>query len=284
MSLRDDIYALFPDAKDREKYLQVKCPFHKGGQERHPSMSIVIEEGYNGLHAGFCRCFTCDWQGSFTAVAEAFGLQYVPDDTVSLDRKTVAVVTKQRKTKKDVPYNYSEYLASRGIFEAVQKQFRTYARDDERKVYMPVFDRAGRYLYANARSTDVKAYFVEQGARKTLCCIEELDFTKPIAIVESQINAYTLWQAHYCRACATLGATNIESLEAIKKATGPFLLMFDGDDAGRTATKKALDLLGTYRCVIFNLPPNKDVNDIWKECNFDEDKFGEMMDSFKEEK
>lgn len=284
MSLREDVYSLFPEARDRGKYLQVKCPFHKGGQERHPSMSIVLEEGYNGLHAGFCRCFTCDWQGMFTAVAEAFGLQYIPDDKVTLDSKPVVAVTRRATLKKDVPYNYSEYLASRGIFDDVQHRFRVYDRPDEHKVYMPVFDRDGRYLYANARATDVKAFFVERGARKTLGCIEELDFAKPIAIVESQINAYTLWQAQYCRACATLGATNMESLQSIKKATGPFLLMFDGDEAGQRATEQAKSILGAYRCIIFNLPPHKDVNDVWKECGFDANKFGEVIDSFRQEK
>lgn len=284
MSLRDDVYALFPDAKDRGKYLQVRCPFHKGGQERHPSMSIVLESGYNNLPEGFATCFTCGWKGTFTAIAESFGLQYVPDNTVALDDRPVVAITRQATYKKDVPFAYSKYLESRGIFSDVQKKFRVYEREDEHKVYMPVFDKNGRYLYANARATDVKAFYVERGAKKTLGCIEELDFAKPIALVESQINAYTLWESQYCRACATLGATNMESLYALKKATGPFLLMFDGDEAGEKATEQAKSILGAYRCVNFKFPPHKDVNDIWQEYGFDEVKFGEIIDSFKEEK
>lgn len=285
MSLRDDILALFSDGKAGTGYIRCKCPFHKGGMERRPSMSILTEPK-DGRQAGFAKCFTCGWTGDFADIAEYFGYQYIADSAISITpeqfKPDFQVHTQSAVYKKDVPYQYSPYLASRGIFEATQKQFKVYEKPEENKVYLPVFSRTGQYMYANARSTDKKMFFVDHGAKKSLAGLEEVDFAKPIAIVESQINMLSLYQSQFCRAVATLGATNLQPLRALAGAAGPFLLMFDGDDAGKKATEDAKELLGAYRCVVFKFPPNKDVNDIWQDCNFDCDKFFTELEKLKE--
>ncbi len=281
MSLRDDVYTLFPDARERTGYIQVKCPFHKGGMERRPSMSIILEDGHNGMHAGECKCFTCGWRGSFVELAEHFGLEYIPEEKViqitDNASKKIQLTTQSAVYKKDVPYKFSPYLASRGIFEETQKKFRVYEREDEHKVYLPVFSREGQYLFANARSTEKKMFFIDPGARQSLGNLEEVDFGKPIAICESQINSMTLQETEYCRSISLLGATKIFSLRQIKDATGPFLLMFDGDDAGHKWQKQAIDFLGAYRCIIYDFLEGEDVNSLWQSCNFNKDLFFEEM-------
>lgn len=48
--------------------IMVKCPFHKGGQERRPSMGIRID-------TGIYHCFTCDVSGDLpTLIAKCLGL------------------------------------------------------------------------------------------------------------------------------------------------------------------------------------------------------------------
>lgn len=282
MSLRTDILTLFPGGKEQTGYIRVKCPFHKGGNERRPSMSIIIEDGHNGKPAGYARCFTCGWEGDFVDIAEYFGLQYVNDTEIihrsESSEKPTALTTQQAVYKKDTPYKYSEYLASRGIFEETQKQYRVYEREDEHKVYLPVFSREGQYLFANARATDKKMFFIDTGAKQSLGGLDLVDFGKPIAVVESQINAMTLTQAGYCRSVALLGATKVWSLREIKDAIGPFLLMFDGDEAGRKWTKEAQAYLGKHRCIVYDFNEGEDVNNLWEACKFNQDLFFEEME------
>lgn len=103
--------------------------------------------------------------------------------------------------KKDIPYKFSPYLKSRGIGEDIQRKFKIFEKTDERKVYMPVFAEDGKYLYFNARSTKEKAFFIEPGAEKCLAYIEEIDFSKPIAICESQIDADEFMAIRYASCC-----------------------------------------------------------------------------------
>lgn len=278
MALREDVRALFPRAKDRGKYIMIPCPYHKGGDERHPSMSILLEPK-DGLPEGFAKCFTCEWTGTFTGIAEDFGLRYVPDTyALALPQSPIQVNLEKPLYKHDVPYSYSPYLASRGITREIQEKFRTSESEAEEKVYMPVFSRAGEFLYANSRSTKTKMYFVQTGAKKTLAYLEEVDFSKPIAICESQINALTLYSAQFCRAVATLGVANTSALSAIKEAIGPFLLMFDGDAAGEKATEQAITLFGKHRCIVFKFLPGEDVNSLWQSCNFNADLFADELE------
>lgn len=284
MGLIQDIYSLFPDAKPQDNYMRVRCPYHSNGQERHPSMSIITNK-HNGLDPGFCQCFACGWKGTFAEIAADFGLQWVPDEnevvTSEDSQNPISPVDlAQAVYKKDVPYSYSPYLAKRGISEAVQQQYRTYERADQHKVYMPVFSKEGKFLYANARSTIDKKFFIPKGTTKALAGVEELDFTKPIGIVEAQISAMTLATARYVRAVALLGASNVSALSVIRNAPGPFLLMLDNDLAGRKALTKVLNLLGDYRCRVFRFPEGKDPNDIWQDVGFDSAEFISAVDSF----
>lgn len=282
MSLEGDISVLFPRCHFSEGFARVPCPYHKNGQERRPSMSIITKEGYNGLSVGYAKCFTCGWEGTFTQIANDYGMEYIPDTTVVASEEPVAPPKLNLQTavyKKDTPYQYSPYLASRGISKEIQKKFRIYEKPSENKVYLPVFNREGQFLYANARATNTKMYFIPTGIRKELAYIEEVDFAKPVAICESQINALSLWTSGYCRAVATLGAANVNSLYLLKKnAVGPFLLMFDGDDAGRLAERKTKEYLGAHRCISFHFNEGEDVSDLWKACEFDTDKFFDELE------
>lgn len=283
MSLVSDIKTLFPDAKTHNGYVRIRCPYHSNGQERHPSMSIITET-HNGMKAGFAKCFSCGWVGTFAEIAADFGLEYVPDEkTIEASEKFTSnelpLQLQKAVYKKDVPFAYSKYLESRGIFEETQKLFKIYEKKDENKVYMPVFSREGKFLYANARSIVGKQFFIQSNAKKYLAGIDEVDFNKPIAIVESQINLMSLREAQYARGVATLGVANISALSAIKKAAGPFLLMLDGDVPGRTAAQKIKDYLGAYRCIDFIFKPNEDVNDLWKACKFNQDKFFDELEA-----
>lgn len=255
-----DILRVFPDGKFSSGYVRVRCPYHKDGKERRPSMSILLEDR-GSMTAGTCHCFAC---GAVVTLEELFGkVGATYDETIVINRQpkpeSVSLTTTQSTYKPSVPFRFSEYLFSRGIGEEVQERFRVYEKD--KMIHMPVFDKGGKYLFVNSRSTEGKYYYVEEGSVKTLYGLEEIDMSKPIVVVEGQIDAMTFWELGM-QAVATLGADNVTSLSAIKKSTSIIILAFDNDMAGLKARERAADMLGRFRCKYIDFPEGVDINEM----------------------
>lgn len=257
------IRQLFPDARVSSGYIRVKCPYHKGGKERKPSMSILLEPR-GSMEIGTCHCFACGVIVPFEQLLKDMGgtSQYSPETpeiSRAITRETIRLTTTQSMYKHQLPFRFSEYLYNRGIGEEVQKLFKVYEKDG--MVNMPVFDKDGKYLFNNARNIRTKYYNIEQGAKKTLYGIEEIDFSKPIVVVEGQIDAMTFWELGM-QAVATLGAGNTSALKEIRHATNLIILAFDNDFAGIEAAEKAAKLLGEFRCKYLPFPEGEDINDL----------------------
>lgn len=248
----------FPDAHVQSGYVRIRCPYHKDGKELKPSMSILLQDKGN-MAAGTCHCFACGKVVSIKELFKYIGAEPLSETTIkpAKPRAPVRLTTTPPIYKFQLPYRESDYLLGRGIGTKTQERFRCYERDG--KVYMPVFDRSGKLLYVNARSTTGKRFYVEENATKTLWGIEEIDFTRVIAICESQINAMSLWEIGV-QAVATLGADNTGVLSQLKRSTSTFLIAFDSDEAGRRGRDKAAALLGKFRCSYLDLPDGIDVN------------------------
>lgn len=255
------ILRAFPDARVSSGYVRIRCPYHKDGKEKNPSMSILLEDR-GSMTAGTCHCFSCGVVVPIEELFEKVGVitDLTPVTSSQPKPKDVTLITTQSIYKPSLPFRFSEYLFNRGIGEEVQERFKVYEKD--KVLNMPVFDRDGKYLFNNSRSTEEKRYYIEAGAVKTLYGLEEIDKSKPIVIVEGQIDAMTFWELGM-QAVATLGAGNITSLKEIKDATSIFILAFDGDTAGVKARNKAAKLLGAFRCRYINMPEDEDINDLW---------------------
>lgn len=274
----EEILAAFPDARIHSGYAQIRCPYHADGHEKKPSMSILLQPRATStgvLEAGFCHCFACGKVVYINELLKFIGREPIADtsDTTAPTRKEINLTTTPPVYKPSLPFRFSTYLANRGISKETQEKFRIYEKD--KKVYMPVFDRDGKYLYVNARSTEGKQFYVEGGAVKTLWGIEEIDFSKPIAICESQIDALSFWEIGF-QAVATLGADNIGALKLLQKASSTILLAFDPDDAGRRARDNASKMLGYFRCYWLDLPQGIDVNQALQDIK-DKVKFKDFM-------
>jgi len=250
------ILRVFPDARVQSGYVRIRCPYHKGGKERRPSMSILLEDRGN-MPAGTCHCFACGKVVTLEQLFQDIGKEYLERIEVPQAKKKVELSDHPLMFKPQLPYRFSKYLASRGISAETQERFKIYEKDD--KVYMPVFSRDGRYLYFNARELTRKRFYVEGGKEKSLWGIEEIDLSRPIMVCEAQIDALSLWEAGF-QAVATLGADNLSALEMIKSSTSIIILAFDPDEAGEKATKKAIEILGRFRCRRLDLPTGIDVN------------------------
>ena len=268
------ILSVFPDGKYSSGYIRVRCPYHKGGKERRPSMSILLEDR-GSMTAGTCHCFACGTVVTLEELFEKVGATY--NVTIEKQRQpkseVISLTTTQSTYKPSLPFRFSEYLFKRGIGEKVQELFRVYEKD--KMVHMPVFDKDGKYWFVNSRSTEGKYYYVEDGAVKTLYGLEEVDLSKPIVVVEGQIDAMTFWELGM-QAVATLGADNISALEAIKKSTSIIILAFDNDTAGLKARGKAADMLGRFRCRYVDFPEGVDINEMHMHIK-DKDKLIELV-------
>ena len=270
----DAILALFPDAKVSSGYVRIRCPYHKNGQERRPSMSILTEDRGNAPR-GLCHCFTCGKKVMINQLLSDLGAEQLPDFATSRqpNRERVELTTTQVIFKQQLPFRFSEYLEGRGISREVQERFKIYEKD--KKVHMPVFSKEGIYLYDNARSTVSKMFFIEENASKSLWGIEEIDLSKPIAVCESQIDALSLWEIGM-QAVATLGADNIGSLSLIKGCTSVIVLAYDPDEAGLRARERASKMLGKFRCQYLDLPEGIDVNQALQDIK-DKKKFRDFL-------
>lgn len=274
----EEILSVFPDAKIHSGYAQIRCPYHADGKERKPSMSILLEpkQTMKGvLEAGFCHCFACGKVVHINDLLQFIGQKPIADTAkhTVLRPKDMSLTTTPPVYKPSLPFRFSDYLYKRGISRETQEKFRIYEKD--KKVYMPVFDRSGRYLYANARSIEGKQFYVESGATKTLWGIEEIDFSRPIAVCESQIDALSFWEVGV-QAVATLGADNISALNLIRQVSSTIILAFDPDEAGRRARDNASAMLGKFRCRWLDLPEGVDVNQALQDIR-DKDKFKNFM-------
>ena len=174
------ILSLFPDAHISSGYARVRCPYHKDGKEKKPSMSILLEPRGNAPR-GLCHCFACGKAVMFDQLLKDMGAEAMPAQEINgaQHREGVTVITTPPVYKPQLPFRFSPYLAGRGIGEDVQKRFKVFEKDDF--VHMPVFDRHGMYLYDNARSTTSKRFYVEAGAKKSLWAIEEIDLSRLFA-------------------------------------------------------------------------------------------------------
>ena len=270
----DEIRMAFPDARILSGYARIRCPYHKGGHENKPSMSILLEPRGNAP-AGLCHCFACGKAVMLDQLLRDVGFEGEIDLAISSlpTAQKVTLSTTPPIFKAQLPFRVSPYLIKRGISEPIQSRFKIYEKDG--RVHMPVFDKSGMYLYDNARSVEGKRFYVETGATKTLWGIEEIDLSKPVAVCESQIDALSFWEVNM-QAVATLGADNISSLSLLKKCTSIIVLAFDPDDAGRRARDRAASMLGRYRCKWLDLPEGIDVNQALQDIN-DKTKFKHFM-------
>lgn len=274
----EEILMAFPDARIHSSYAQVRCPYHADGHENKPSMSILLQPRKTTrgtLEAGFCHCFACGKKVNINEMLQYLGFNPVADlAKYSQQQPTVvSLSTTPPVYKPSMPFRFSAYLEGRGIHKETQEKFKIYEKD--KKVYMPVFDRSGKYLYANARSTQGKMFFVEEYSEKTLWGIEEIDFSRPLVVCESQIDALSFWEVGV-QAVATLGADNYMALMPLKKCTGIIILGFDPDTAGRRARDNAVRILGKYRCKWLDLPEGVDINKALQDI-VDHSKFKQFM-------
>ena len=276
----------FRDRILRGNNLNITCPFHKGGNENHPSCNIYIDKTSPDIPYGFYRCFTCGESGNlWNLVArlfdapDEFGKQWLVDNFGELLDDRLPVLPEIEITKPKGKYlsddiidtfeNRHPYMYQRGLTDEVIDKFQIKYDKENDCIVFPVWDSYGRLVMLSTRSVSGKTFNLEKAVVKPVYLLYDIikEGASYAIICESQINAL------YCQsiglsAVATFGCNvTSEQVECLKKSgIRHFIIGFDGDDAGRNAASRLRKMLeGEAFVDVLDLPNGKDLNNLSKD-------------------
>lgn len=288
---------VMPTAKDT----MITCPFHKNGLERKPSCGVSNRE-VNGVPAGTFHCFSCSKTGDITELIShclgidndlgVAGRRWVLDRFSNFEVENREGFFKKIGAKKETSeieyiteeelekYRYIHpYMYRRGLTDEIIDAFdigydASFRLKEGLKPFecitFPIKDEVGNVIFVARRSIKGKIFHYPTSVEKGLCYIYEVQKMFPesstLWIVESLFNALTLirWGKP---AVALLGTGSSKQIERLRTLPyRKYVLITDGDEAGRKALWKLTNALNKYKLLErIEMPNGKDVND-FRDC------------------
>lgn len=275
---------LFRIWKESGDDIATQCPFHGGGMERNPSFGICVNK--HNPNYGKYHCFACGVSGTIISLInrlnnksddDSYGIEVAQSvGSVELvdERAHIQLLPRVRKelpesvSEGELEYyrqTHSEYLATRHIKTEIQDAFDCGYDPTLKSVTFPVRREDGSTAFIVRRAVNLKWYHYPAGVHKPVYGMYELKklLTAPrqVVIVESIINALTLWGLQI-PAVALLGTGSREQIIYLnKQPIRNWILALDGDTAGRQATDKLKHRLRAHTTVM-PIPTGYDVNDL----------------------
>lgn len=277
-----------------DNYL-VTCPFHKNGQENHPSCQLYCGETKD-LPFGSYHCFTCNESGSLCSfigrcfdqneqfgqewLLEHFGDTYLDSVPEMLPISLTTVKPEIIVPKIDLSsmLDYHPYMDKRGLTEQVREEFSIKYNPKLQTIVFPVWDENNNLVMLTQRSVNTKQFYIDKGADKPVYLFNRVkDKNYPfVVITEAQIDALTCW-GYGVPACAFIGLGSEQQYQILNNnRIKCWVTMFDNDQAGRDATTRFNRLIRKDLFVINVKIPDgrKDINDL----SFDE--FNQLLNSY----
>ena len=273
----------FKDIIHKGNQLCITCPSHKGGQENHPSCYIT-DDNTSDIN-GVWHCFTCNASGNLVdLVSLVFNYDIITatdwlierfGDTFLITEQVLPEIVLDDNSEIEVmdesilnEYNhYHPYMFKRGLTEDVIRKFKIGSTPDGKYITFPFWDEHDRLLGVFKRSTEGKQFFIPKNIKKPIYLLNFIikEHITTVYVVESQINALTLWGWGY-PAIALIGTGSKEQYERLKKCgVRHFILCLDGDIAGDGGAKRFQKYMPDDVLVsIKSIPRGKDVNDLTK--------------------
>lgn len=280
--------SFFRVANESGDDILTQCPFHGFGNEKHPSFGICHNRA--NPHYGKYHCFACDAKGTMISLVnhlsnrnpdDNYGVEFIRSvsDISMIDRAGNITLAKREQIKPEevtevelisfrttsVPY----LTDKRHIKPIIQRVFDTGYDEVMNAVTFPVKRVDGSVAFVVRRSIDKKWYNYPAGVDKPVYGVFEFDkivpkhsiFSKKVVLVESVINAQTLW-GYGIPAWALLGTGSQTQIDFLNSTDiREYILCLDGDKAGQEGTKKLQQRLKAKTTVI-PMYPGKDVNDL----------------------
>ena len=261
------------------------CPFHKEGNESHPSCSI--HDNAEDSQHGIFHCFTCGASGTiFDLIAHCFNEDIIFANDWLEDRFSSLFVVKQDVLPeivldKDKPkyldesilteYSYFHpYMFERGLTEETIKKFRLGCTPDGEFITFPCWDEHNNLLGIFKRSTKGKQFIIPKGIDKPIYLLNYVlnEKSNKVIVCEGNFDALMAWQYGF-PAVALFGAgtprAQVERLNSCGILN--FILMYDNDEAGRKGANRFKNFIGEDKLVTdIIMPKGKDI----ASCTYDE--------------
>lgn len=268
--------------------ISTQCPFHGMGNEQHPSFGICHDRSHP--HYGKYHCFACGAKGTIIGLvnhltnhnpSDRYGLDFIQtvSDVEFVDRNGQITLLKREPAKlpevtevelmsfrtTSVPY----LTETRRIKPIIQRVFDDGFDPVTNSVTFPVKRIDGSPAFVVRRGVEKKWYNYPLGVDKPVYGVYEFYnivprnsiFAKRVVLVESIINAQTLW-GYGIPAWSMLGTGSQTQIDFLnQQEIREYLTCFDGDKAGLDATEKMKQNLKAKVTAIPMLP-GYDVNDL----------------------
>lgn len=264
------------------------CPWHKSGQENNPSCYVFSNKSDDMTRYGQVHCFTC---GATSSLAELVSycltgstdadygnrwivthygntfIKYLPNlKEIELDNDSKADYIDPAILNK---YNqYHPYMSQRKLTPEVLSKFKVGYDDEHKAITFPVWDEHNNLVMITRRSVLNKKFDIPKFSSKPVYLLNFIKYENitTVYVVESQINALTLWSWGY-PAIALIGTGSYTQYKILNSSgIRNYILCFDGDFAGQKGRERFINNIDSS-CIITSkkLPAGKDVNDLSKE-------------------
>ena len=293
---QDSNYVYFHDIQDKGDYIRVTCPFHKDGQEQHPSMSIFINDSNPKYQTGNYNCFTCGASGSLPKlVAHCLDMSLEKSKEWLVDNFSNEIIvdtdsnTDKLMSDLEADYNnlinkepvkylnedileeyeyYHPYMWKRKLSKEVVDKFKIGYDDKLKAITFPVWDERNNLVMVTKRCVDNKKFFIPSDVSKPVYLLNFAikENITTLYVCESQINTlycYSLGMP----AIGLFGTGDNYQYDILKKiGIKHYILALDGDNAGRKGIYKFIKAFNKTSFIdVLILPEGKDINDLSKE-------------------
>ena len=283
-------YHFLKEIRDKSDNISITCPWHKEGQENHPSCFVYNIKDNESVEYGWVRCFTCGEQGPLYKLVEYcldmteqeakqwlvdnFSDTFVeytidlPEITFGVDDTCGKEVNYLDESILDKYAFYHPYMFKRGLTKEVINKFKIGYNKETNSITFPIWDIRSNLIGVCERRVDTKYFYIPKDMNKPVYLLNYIinENIKEVIVCESQINALTCWS--WGMPAVALIGTGSKSQYPLLEKSGILIyhLALDGDLAGRHGILRFIKSMPDNVLIdIIQIPKGKDVNDFTKE-------------------
>jgi twinkle protein len=236
---------------------KVQCPnCIKLGKENYRDTCLSVNTS-----DGVYNCHKCGWQGKVKT-----------ENNFTMETKVYKVP--EKKNMKRLTDSGKEFLISRGITEEVIEKNKIVSTTDNRNILLPYF-KNGKIVNYKTRGIDGKFFTQSRDAEPTIYNYDRCADSDAIVICEGEMDSLS-WEVAGIEfhTSVNMGAPNSndknidKKLECISNCYEVFeqakaiYIATDEDENGRNLQKELVRRFGAEKCLLVDLSPYKDANEV----------------------
>lgn len=263
--------------------LKITCPNHKNGKERHPSCYIFTKNDDPDIEYGTCHCFTCGYVARLPKlVSDVLNISQESANEWLTDGHSTSIISSMEilpridivpkkeayldKSELEKYKGYHEYMWKRKLSKEVVDFFHIGYNKEHNSIMFPVWDEHNNLVMFTERYIDSKKFHIPSSVTKPIYLLNfiiQYNYTT-VVVCESQFNALTSWT--YGKPAIALFGTGTKHQYEILNKSGirHYILMFDGDEAGRKGAERfKKNIRKDVMVTDIVMPDGSDVNDLY---------------------